>query len=84
MVLYDHSELSYMNGVLKVTSETKKNIFMIKGHGEKSIDDTDSQGLSKVFEIFQNESFNAVETGISQVLSQIDDSLIVIAGLNLI
>tara|TARA_X000000950_G_C13889098_1_gene650069 strand:- start:468 stop:1736 length:1269 start_codon:yes stop_codon:yes gene_type:complete len=80
VVLYDHSELSYMNGVLKVTSETKKNIFMIKGHGEKSIDDTDSQGLSKVFEIFQNESFNAVETGISQVSSQIDDSLIVIAG----
>ena len=75
VVLYDHSELSYMNGILKVTSDTKKNIFLTKGHGEKSINDIGNQGVSKVFEIFKNESFNTVETDIDQISNQADDSL---------
>jgi ABC-type uncharacterized transport system involved in gliding motility auxiliary subunit len=40
------TEEKVTNAILKVTRETKKHVYCVAGHGEKSIDDTGGTGLS--------------------------------------
>jgi ABC-type uncharacterized transport system involved in gliding motility auxiliary subunit len=55
--LTDISEEKLTNAILKVTRETKKVIYCLTGHGEKSIDDTQAAGLSDLMSAVEGEGY---------------------------
>lgn len=55
------SEDEITNAVLKVTRTEKKKIYFVTGHGEKSIEDTDSEGIDKLKEEILAENYEVEE-----------------------
>jgi ABC-type uncharacterized transport system involved in gliding motility auxiliary subunit len=51
------TEEKLTNAILKVTRETKKVIYCLTGHGEKSIDDTQATGLSQMKQATEAEGY---------------------------
>ncbi len=55
------SEADMTNALLRVTQDTKKRIAFVTGHGEKSLSDTESSGLSRAGDALTKQGY-AVET----------------------
>ncbi len=55
------SEADMTNALLRVTQDTKKHIAFVTGHGEKSLSDTESSGLSRAGDALTKQGY-AVET----------------------
>ncbi|MDD4856476.1 MAG: Gldg family protein [Candidatus Krumholzibacteria bacterium] len=53
----DITEEKITNAILKVTRETKKVLYCLVGHGEKSIDDTQDGGLSQIKQALESEGY---------------------------
>jgi len=45
------------NAILRVTRDAKKTVYCLTGHGERSIDDTEAQGLSGMKEAIESEGY---------------------------
>ncbi len=51
------TEENVTNALLKVTQDQQKTIYFLKGHGEKSIQDKEKNGFSKVKESLEKDNF---------------------------
>jgi ABC-type uncharacterized transport system involved in gliding motility auxiliary subunit len=51
------TEEKITNAILKVTRETKKVLYCLVGHGEKSIDDTQAVGLNQMKQAIESEGY---------------------------
>ncbi len=60
------SEADITNGLLRVTRDIKKRILFLTGHGEKSLTDTESPGLSRVQDALTKQGYRLESGGISQ------------------
>lgn len=58
---YGISEDEITNTILKVTRTDKKKICFVTGHGEKSIEDTDPDGINKLKEAILAENYDVAE-----------------------
>jgi len=77
----DSSEQSLTNGLIKVTREQKKIIYMIKGHGEHDLADTSEKGYSQVQKAMTDQNYEVKDLLLAQ--SQFiptDAALVVMAG----
>lgn len=76
----DLTEENLTNAIIKLTKETGKKIFFIKGHGEASIEDFGKNGLSKAVEDLRNLGYEVRE--ISLVEGDIPETArtVIIAG----
>lgn len=61
LYLQRSSEADMTNALLRVTQDTKKRIAFVTGHGEKSLSDTESSGLSRAGDALTKQGY-AVET----------------------
>jgi ABC-type uncharacterized transport system involved in gliding motility auxiliary subunit len=59
--IYGISEDELTNTILKVTRTEKKKIYFVTGHGEKSIEDTDPEGINKLKEAILDENYEVEE-----------------------
>jgi len=59
--IYDISEDEITNTILKVTRTERKKIYFVTGHGEKSIEDADPEGISKLKEAILAENYEVAE-----------------------
>ncbi len=59
--LYEISESKITNSILKVTKDQKKRIFFVTGHGERSIEDVDTEGFAKLKAAILDENYEAEE-----------------------
>lgn len=59
--LYETSEDKITNVILKVTREKKKAIYFVTGHGEKSIMDEETSGLSEAKKSLAGENYDVKE-----------------------
>lgn len=61
LYLQRSSEADMTNALLRVTQDTKKRVAFVTGHGEKSLSDTESSGLSRAGDALTKQGY-AVET----------------------
>jgi len=73
------SEADMTNALLRVTQDTKKRIAFVTGHGEKSLSDTESSGLSRAGDALTKQGY-AVETVDWQDTASNDASVLIIAS----
>ena len=73
------SEADMTNSLLRVTQDTKKHIAFLTGHGEKSLSDTESSGLSRAGEALSRQGY-IVETVEWQSPGVNEASVLVIAS----
>jgi len=73
------SEADMTNALLRVTQDTKKRIAFVTGHGEKSLTDTESSGLSRAGDALTKQGY-AVETVEWQATASRDAAVLVIAS----
>lgn len=59
--IYEISEDELTNTILKVTRTDKKKIYFVMGHGEKSIEGTDPEGINKLKESILDENYDVEE-----------------------
>ncbi|HER44096.1 MAG TPA: hypothetical protein ENO08_06520 [Candidatus Eisenbacteria bacterium] len=59
--IHEISEGEITNTILKVTRTDRKKICFVTGHGEKSIDDTDPEGINKLKEAILAENYEVEE-----------------------
>jgi len=79
--VFSISEENITNAIIKLTKRDKKAIYFIKGHGEKSILERDSQGLYELYNLLLNKGYKVEELYIPDTNKIPDDaSVIVIAG----
>lgn len=65
---YDADEGSYASALLKVTRDTKKKIYFLTGHGEKSLQDSDPRtGLSYFKQMLEHENYEAATLNLADV-----------------
>jgi ABC-type uncharacterized transport system involved in gliding motility auxiliary subunit len=77
----DPSEANLINGILKVTKDELKLIRFLEGHGEKRIDDFESQGLSTVKEALVKDGFKVEKLLLLQAGEiSVDTELLIIPG----
>jgi len=75
------SEESITNALVKVTSEGKKTVYFLTGHGELTIDSSDNTGLANLKESLEKEVYTAKPLSfVSDKKVPNDSSLVVIAG----
>jgi ABC-type uncharacterized transport system involved in gliding motility auxiliary subunit len=75
------NEETLTNALIKVTSEREMVVYFTRGHGEKSIDDTNSRGYEQLREALKSENFRVsplVLAGGAEVPADAD--VVVIAG----
>ena len=59
--IYEISEDEITNTILKATRTDIKKIYFLTGHGEKSIEDTDPEGINKLKEAILAENYEVAE-----------------------
>ena len=59
--IFEISEDEITNTILKVTRTERKKIYFVTGHGEKSVDDDDPEGISKLAEAIGLENYELEE-----------------------
>jgi ABC-type uncharacterized transport system involved in gliding motility auxiliary subunit len=59
--VFEISEDELTNTILKVTRTDRKKIYFLTGHGEKSIEDTDTEGINKLKESIIDENYEVEE-----------------------
>jgi len=75
------SEESLTNALVKVTTEGKKTVYFVTGHGEMTIDSPDSTGLANLKESLEKEVYTAKPLSfVTDKKIPNDASLVVIAG----
>jgi ABC-type uncharacterized transport system involved in gliding motility auxiliary subunit len=79
LYLYRVSEADTTNALLRVTQDTKKRISFVTGHGEKSLSNTESSGLSRAGEALTKQGY-VVETVEWENTAASDASVLVIAA----
>ena len=73
------SETDLTNALLRVTQDTKKRIAFVTGHGEKSLSDTESSGLSRAGDALTKQGY-IVETVEWQDTASSDAAVLVVAS----
>ena len=73
------SETDMTNALLRVTRDTKKQIAFLTGHGEKSLSDTESSGLSRAADALTKQGY-AIGTVDWQNAASIDAAVLVAAS----
>lgn len=73
------SEADMTNALLRVTQDTKKRIAFVTGHGETSLSDTESSGLSRAGDALTKQGYT-VETVEWQDTANSDAAVLVIAS----
>ena len=69
------------NAMLKLTRAEEKQIYFLKGHGEKSIDDSQKDGYSNVKSALEKENHSVKELSLLQQEKVPDDaSVVIVAG----
>jgi len=75
------SEESLTNALVKVTSEGKKSVYFLTGHGELTIDSSDNNGLANLKESLEKEVYTVKPLSfVSEKKVPDDASLVVIVG----
>ncbi len=78
---YTADEEALTTAILKVTTEEKKKVYFLKGHGEKSIENYDDTGLSRAKRRLEKEQFEVEELVLAGKKSvPADADVVVIAG----
>ncbi|KMP12661.1 hypothetical protein UR09_00725 [Candidatus Nitromaritima sp. SCGC AAA799-A02] len=77
----DPSEENLVNGILKVIKDEQKVIRFLEGHGEKRIEDQESQGLSTVKAALERDGFKVEKLLLVQAGEiPVDTQLLIIPG----
>ncbi|GAK51008.1 putative ABC-type uncharacterized transport system involved in gliding motility auxiliary [Candidatus Moduliflexus flocculans] len=77
----DSSEQSLTNGLIKVTRDQKKIIYMIKGHGEHDLADISEKGYSQAKKAMTDQSYDVKDLLLTQQqFIPTDAALVVMAG----
>ena len=82
MNITDATEEGVTNAILKLTKVSKKNIYLLTGHGEPRIDDrANPQGYAAAREALENENFQVKELLLaSQERVPTETALLIVAG----
>jgi ABC-type uncharacterized transport system involved in gliding motility auxiliary subunit len=59
--LHEISESKITNSILKVTRSEKKKVYFVTGHGERSLEDSDAEGLAKLKSAITEENYDVEE-----------------------
>lgn len=59
--IHEISENRITNGILKVTRSQKKKVCFVTGHGERSVEDADTEGLAKLKSVILEENYEVEE-----------------------
>jgi ABC-type uncharacterized transport system involved in gliding motility auxiliary subunit len=74
-------EADITNALVEVTSEEKKKVYFLKGHGERLIDNTEPEGLSELKAALRKDNYDVEELVLAQTGKVPDDcTVLVIAG----
>jgi ABC-type uncharacterized transport system involved in gliding motility auxiliary subunit len=79
LYLQRSSEADMTNALLRVTQDTKKRIAFVTGHGEKSLSDTESSGLSRAGDALTKQGY-AVETVDWKDMASNDAAVLIVAS----
>ncbi len=78
---FDFKEQKVTSAILNVTTETRKKVYFLSGHGEQTIDGTGAQGLSALKKLLEDDQYEVASLNLAterEVPS--DATVVVIAG----
>lgn len=74
------SEEDLTNAIIKVTRKEQKTIYVIKGHGEKEISNSEAQGLSALKTELEKQQYEVKEIALAQEEFPQDCELLIVPG----
>jgi ABC-type uncharacterized transport system involved in gliding motility auxiliary subunit len=74
----DADEEKLTNGLVKVTREAKRTVYVLRGHGEREVTATDRQGLSEARAAMERANYEVKELTLAREAKVPDDAAVVI------
>jgi len=76
----DISEEKLTNAIIKVTRDTQKTVYFLTGHGERSIDDFDEKGYSKIKQAIEKQNYLVKSYSLAQENRIPSDAAVIISA----